>query len=245
MMKIEGISGIFNYAAFNPLKNDSKGPQPLEVVYKDENGKLYLQYLNSGDFSLLISILNSMKDNKEKELEIEKYINGGKVEKINYRYRPIENKFFYEGPIKVDENFLSSYVSLKDYPQDKIEIDPFALTNPYNQAVQVENKKVFIGTSQYIYEKVKPYLNIEGKTPQEIMATINWFIENLYLEEALSIINNVKSHSTNLDEYRHPKNLFVTDGTTNFLDSALNEIENLYFVKEHTKSLNLKIFHGR
>lgn len=244
MMKIEGISGIFNYAAFNPLKNDSKGPQPLEVVYKNEIGKLYLQYLNSGDFPLLISRLNSMKDNKEKELEIEKYINEGKVEAIGYRYRPIKNKFFYSG-IKIDENFISSYASLKDYPQDKIEIDSFALTNPYNQAVQVENKKIFIGTFQYIFEKVKPYLNIKGKTSQEIMAIINWLIENLYLEEAFSIINNVKSNSTNLDEYRHPKNLFVTDGTTNFLDSSLNEIENLYFVKEHTKSLNLKIFHGR
>lgn len=104
---------------------------------------------------------------------------------------------------------------------------------------------MFIGKFQYIYEKIKPYLNIEGKTLQEIMATINWLIQNLYLEETFSIINDVKSNSTNLYECRHPKNLFITDGTTNFLDSSLNKIENLYFVKEHTKSLNLKIFQRR
>lgn len=242
------IQGIFNPYAFHPLKDmPFQGPINLDVVYKDEEGRYYIKYLDTGSFPLLMARLEKLNDKSEKEYEIDKFLNCRMdLSKYFLNYAPIKNVFFYK-QICFDTQFQEFYCNLDDYPRSNIIIEPIDKIeqNDFNQAVQLPNRDLYIGDFNYISEKVLPLLNIEGKSSKEIKLIINWLIQNMYLEEASKIITELKRTLPNLDEYTHPKNLLTFDGSTNFLELEQNQIENLLLVKEQTKSLNLKIFNRR
>ena len=237
------IIGVFNPCGLNPLNDVVLVPADFNVVYQDDNGKLFIKYLDSGDFSIITLKLEQLKSSAEKIKEIELYLTEG-ISQIGYptKYKPIRNEFMIY-PFTLDGTTKHAYSSLEEFPTGKIMIDPNIQTSneAFNQAVIFPNQELYIGQFKYIYEQAKPYLNINGNITK-FMGLINWLINNMYLEEAYELIMQMKSSGANLKEFNHPRKLFVLDGSTNFLDYSLNRIADLNLIKENTKSLKLKIF---
>ncbi len=216
-----------------------------EVVYQDSDGTRYLKYLDQGDLPLLLSVLERIKDPKEREEELEKFLNGGVNEDTNIRYKTIKNEFFYARiPLEEDPRLIDCYSSFEDYPGNIVlERDDDIDLDHYNRAVVLfPEKKLIVGSHEFVYQNSLPSIQIEGRSFEEIKGIIRWLLQNMYLEEAYELIMRVKSSGANLEEYRHPDHLIVSDGSTNFLDSRLRQIEDLCFVRDNSKQLSLKIF---
>lgn len=243
------LVGVFNpWGGCNPSENPTAQTtyfSSQEVVYQDSDGTHYVKHLDEGDLPLLLSVIERVKDTKQREEELAKYLNEGVNEDTNLRYKPIKNEFFYTPmPFAAEPDLRKCYASFKDFPGNVIlEKEDESDLDHYNRAVVLfPQKKLIVGSHEFVYQKCLPSIQIEGKSAEEIKGIINWLVQNMYLEEAYELINRIKSSRTSLEEYRHPDHLFVTDGSTNFLDSSLYQIEDLYFVRARTKNLNLKIF---
>lgn len=137
---------------------------------------------------------------------------------------------------------LSSYATLKDFSTATIEELEDDTTEDFRRAVLFPNKELLVGSRKFIYQNASQNLSIEGKSVPEIKGIIRWLVHNMYLEEAKSLIESIKSSGNPLEEYKHSKTLIVQDGSDNFLDAELNDIKALQFVRERTKPMHLKIF---
>jgi hypothetical protein len=239
------IVGVFNRFGYNVLKDrdfESPWPTELSVIYQSDDEKYYIEFLYSGDILVLLTKFQHIKDNLNRELELQAFIKGKESITGYPNYGALVNKFAYE-QISL-ANSLGSYSPLSDFKEGSVIMETNYKTDleSYNRAVMYPNKKLYIGSREFIFENSTNELSIENKSAEEIEGIIYTLIQLNYLEEAKEIINKLKLTSTNLDEYKHPKYLMVFDGSNNFLDEQMNRIEAMNFVKEKTKSMGLYVF---
>lgn len=241
------IVGLFNDAGFNPLKDwDYSGLLDLRVVYQDEYGKTYVKYLDSGDIYLLLLKYERITDIKEREEELKCCLNSCKSKNsFGHVYRPIKNKYYYhEIDIKNKRNSSDSYIDLSEFPKNTVRLEPNYCTslNVHNTALLFPNKELYVGKRDYIYTEANQNFSIENKEVIEIEDIIGWLVENMFLDEATELIYKIKASNQNLDKYKFAKNVIAPNGVDNFLDSQLNRIESIKYVRDNTKILGLHYF---
>lgn len=238
------LAGIFNPYGFNVLKEEITTPINLYLIYQNNEGKYFIEFLDQGDLALLLSKLETIKNKYLRKKEIEKYLTKDKsMIGCRYRYKSIKNKYYFE-PFSLTKDELESFTSLQEFPKESLHLEneSYENTQNYKIATIFPKKGLYIGSREFIYQNNLDYLKIEEKTNTEIKKILIWLIENFYLEEAKEIINRIKLSKISLDEYTHPDNLVIFDGSKNFLEQQTNTIKAIEFVQEQTKHLKLKIF---
>lgn len=242
-MKLVGVSNPLGY---NPIKDKLHyGPISLYTIYQDDKGTYYTKYIDVGGFPFLVQMCKELKDDTKRAMELDCYLNQKRSigAEFPYKYRPIPNEWIYNPfPTEYAEEMLASYAALNEFENASVEAQSGNPTEDNRRAVIFPNKELYVGARGFIYQNAAHNLSVEGKSVEEIKGIIRWLVQNMFLEEAYSLIESIKASGKSLEEYKHPKNLIVSDGSDNFLDEKLNDIEALQFVRERTKPIHLRIF---
>lgn len=242
-MKLVGVTDPLGYS---PLKDSiGNGPESLNLIYQDEQGTYYIKYVDVGGFPFLIEMLKKTRNPFRKRKELDCYLNqkSSIASEFPYQYGPIKNEWvYYSFTPETTIETLENYSAIKDFSCATVEEFSEDPAEDNRRAVLFPNKELYVGRREFLYQNAGHNLSIEGRSVPEIKAIIYWLVQNMFLEEAYSLIKSIKASGNSLREYQHPKYLFVSDGSKNFLDQELIDIKALQYVRKRTKPIQLRIF---